>query len=273
MREIDTKEFKRVEFDLLAKTDEVCRAQGIKYSLCGGTLLGAIRHKGFIPWDDDIDIAMPRNDYNCFMNYVNTHGAELGMHVVSSGTDPNYAYLFGKVCDSNTIIEEENFNRDGSEMGVYVDIFPIDGLGREALALKHFKTMWFSRELLVACNWKKYFRSKTHAWYIEPVRFVIYCISRFASPKKLIHKVEKYYSQYPLDKSEYAAIVCGSYWEKEIMPASVLSNFCEVEFEGKCFMAFRDYDEYLKRIYGDYMELPPKEKQVTHHMFKAYWKD
>lgn len=69
MREIDTKELKRVEFDLLAKTDEVCRAQGIKYSLCGGTLLGAIRHKGFIPWDDDIDIAMPRNDYNCFIQY------------------------------------------------------------------------------------------------------------------------------------------------------------------------------------------------------------
>lgn len=273
MREIGLEEIKNLEFDLLKRIDVVCKKEKLNYSLCGGTLLGAVRHKGFIPWDDDIDIAMPREHYIRFLKYCVSHEDECGFRIVSTMNEKGYAYLFSKACVPNTVIEEESANRDGANVGVYVDVFPIDGLGNQEEAKKHFHAKWLDLELLVAYNWKKFFKSKTHAWYFEPIRLTLFLWSRFVSPSRIIENIEKYYSQYPLDKSEYAAIVCGSYWEKEIMPTNILNEFGEVEFEGGKFMAFKKYDAYLKSIYGDYMKLPPKEKQITHHMFKAYWKD
>lgn len=273
MRSIESDELKQIELDVLTKIDCVCRKNNFCYSLCGGTLLGAIRHKGYIPWDDDIDIAMPRDDYDKFLNYCISNEQECGFRIVSTINDKRYAYLFAKACALNTVIEEENFNPNGADVGVYVDIFPIDGLGSKAEAKSNFEATRFQRELLVARNWKHFFRSKTHAWYIEPIRFGFWIMSRFVSTNTLIEKIDRYYLRFPLSKSEYAAVVCGSYREKEILPTEVLNTFTEVEFEGKQFMAFEKYDDYLSSIYGDYMKLPPKDKQVSHHMFKAYWKD
>lgn len=273
MKEIQAEELKKIELNLLKKIDAICKNQGWKYALCGGTLLGAVRHKGFIPWDDDIDVAMPRKDYDEFLEFCDKNGQKYDIQTVSYKTVSNYTYLSSKICDSNTVIEEENFKRDANAFGVYVDIFPIDGLGDKKDAERHFNAMWLNREILVACNWKNYFRSKTHSWYVEPIRFLIFLLSRFVSPQQVIKKVEDYYSKYLIDKCEYGAIVCGSYWKKEIMPEKVLNEFEEIEFEKLKFMAFKNYDYYLKNIYGDYMKLPPIDKQVTHHMFKAYWKE
>lgn len=147
-------------------------------------------------------------------------------------------------------------------------------MGSKIEAKSNFEATRFERELLVARNWKRFFRSKTHAWYIEPIRFAFWIMSRFVRANTLIEKIDRYYLRFPLSKSEYAAVVCGGYREKEILPTEVLNTFtAEVEFEGKRFMAFEKYDDYLKSIYGDYMKLPSKDKQVSHHMFKAYWKD
>lgn len=273
MKKLTDKEVKQIELDILEYVHNFCEENGLKYIMNYGTLIGAVRHKGFIPWDDDIDIAMPRKDYEIFLKYVMEHGKEQSVRIVSPKTSSCYAYLAAKVCDTNTIMEEENFKRDGLEMGVYVDVFPIDGLGTKSEAKKNFNATRFERELLVARNWKRFFRSKTHAWYIEPVRFAFWIMSRFVSTSKLVDRVETYYAKFPVEKSQCAAVVCGSYREKEILPAEVLNTFSEVEFEGKQFMAFEKYDDYLSSIYGDYMKLPPKDKQVSHHMFKAYWKD
>lgn len=273
MKEIQFEELRQIELKILVKIDEICRTHGWDYSLCGGTLLGAVRHKGFIPWDDDIDIAMPRKDYEIFLKYLAEHSKALNLNVVSSKNSKHYAYLAAKVCDASTIMEEMNFERSESEMGVYVDIFPIDGLGDKAEAKAHFNATRFERELLVAKNWKKFFLSKTHAWYIEPIRFVFWLMSRFISIPKLVKKVEDYYLQFPLETSEYAAVVCGSYRTKEILSADVLTTYADIDFEGRKFMAFKDYHAYLSNIYGKYMELPPIDKRVSHHMFKAYWKE
>ncbi len=125
----------------------------------------------------------------------------------------------------------------------------------------------------MARNWKKFFRSKTHAWYIEPIRFAFWVMSRFVSASALTEKIDRYYLSFPLSESDYAAVVCGCYREKEILPTEVFTTLTEVEFEGKQFMAFERYDEYLRSIYGDYMKLPPEDKRVSHHMFQAYWKE
>ena len=264
---------KKIELGVLKNIDMLCRQQGYHYSLCGGTLLGAIRHRGFIPWDDDIDIAMPRKDYDSFINYCIRNVESLDFEIISSRNHMNYGYLFAKACAKKTTIIEHNTNRAGIKLGVHIDIFPIDGLGKKEEAQRHFKKMQFRRELLVAYNWNHFFKSSTHSWYVEPIRFVFYLISRFINPQNQIDKIEAYYKKFLIDDSECAAIICGSYRLHEIMPMKVLNCFSTVEFEGQTFCAFSNYHSYLSSIYGDYMKLPPKEEQISHHTFTALQND
>ena len=185
-----------------------------------------------------------------------------------------YGYLFAKAMAKNTVIHEPNANPTNIDMGVYVDIFPIDGLAddyesSEAL----FNKTRFKRELLVARNWKRFFRSKTRAWYYEPIRLAFFVLSRFLSRRKLISSVQKAYAADAFDKRDYAATVCGSYRLKEILPRKVYDTYTVREFEGHSFKALADYDTYLSSIYGDYMQLPPEDKRVSHHVFEAYYRN
>ncbi len=215
---IDLNELKKIELDLMTDVHEICEREGFGYSLGGGTLLGAVRHKGFIPWDDDIDIMMPRPDYDAFIEYCATH---------------------------ETPFAVRSFENDKTS---------------------------FKRELLVAANWKKFFRSKTRPWYYEPIRFAFYVLSRGVNKSKLFDKIQGVYKKIDFDKSKYAAAVGGAYREREILPQSVFTEYIELPFEGKSFKAIAAYDTYLSSIYGDYMKLPPEEKRTSHHTFTAYYK-
>lgn len=271
-KEIYLEEMKRIELNTLKQIHEICVSQDFRYFLIGGTLLGAVRHKGFIPWDDDIDIGMPRPDYERFIEYCSSN--DVPFKLVCNKTDPNYGYLFAKAVDKNTVLIEENANKDGAELGIYVDIFPIDGLGNTFdEAISRLNKTRFNRELLVAANWKKFFRSKTRPIYQEPIRIAFFLMSRMCSFKKLIKKIESQYDVDGFDKFKYAGCVCGSYRNKEVVEQSVYSEYVELPFEDASFYCPKDYDKYLKCIYGDYMKLPPKDKQVSHHMFVAYYKD
>lgn len=272
MNKMVIEEVKKCEYRLLCDIDDICRENKLRYTLCGGTLLGAIRHKGFIPWDDDIDIAMPRPDYNSFIEIVNNENTK--MKVICFNSDKKFKDLYAKVYDPKTHIEETSVNRFGFECGVYVDLYPIDGLGDTyESALLQFKKSSIHRELLNAANWKSFKRSKTHAWYYELIRFPFYCITRFINADKLIEKIERTYISNEFDSSRYVAIVSGSYREKEILPYDIYKDYIYIDFENRQFSAIKRYDEYLSNIYGDYMQLPPIEKQVTHHSFKAYYKE
>ena len=256
---------------MLTQIDEICEKQGLRYSLAFGTLIGAIRHGGFIPWDDDIDIAMPRPDYDKFIEYCKQN--ETPFNLVCTYTDKRFGYMFAKACDKNTEVVENRANRYGCPLGVFVDIFPIEGLGdTQAQAEKNFMKKEFSRELLVASNWKKFFRSKTRSILVEPIRLAFYILSRAVNPHKRIKNIEKFYRNIDFDKSQYAGVVCGAYRKREIMKREIFSQYTKVEFEGKQFFAFADYDGYLTSLYGDYMTPPPVEKQVTHHDYTAYYK-
>lgn len=267
-QKIEIQQLKAVETELLIAVDSICQEKGFRYSLGGGTLLGAVRHQGFIPWDDDIDIMMPRPDYDAFIAYCLSHDMPFGLQCWEN--DKQHVDFSAKVYDLHTVIVQD----DEEKLGVYIDIFPIDGLGDTVQeARKAFRSTSFKRELLVAAQWKRFFRSKTRPWYQEPIRFAFFIISRFVNKSKLFAKIVNRYAKIDFNAVQYAAAVGGAYREKEILPQAVFTSYTELPFEGYRFKAIEAYDTYLSSIYGDYMTLPPEEKRVSHHLFTAYYKE
>lgn len=268
MKELSLSEVQQIELDLLLAYHSICQANNLRYSLGGGSLLGAIRHKGFIPWDDDIDVMMPRPDYERFIGICKTR--DTGFNLITYDTVREYNGLFAKIWDPATLIQDERMGVT-YKMGVNIDVFPLDGLGdSEEEALRIFKKTAWNRELLNACVWKRFFRSRTHSILVEPIRLAMFVLSRFADPKKLLRKVDAENLRHPFDQCAYAGCVCGSYREQEIMTRDTFENYIDLVFEAETFKGIQNYDEYLTKHYGDYMQLPPKEKQATHHTYKAY---
>lgn len=271
VEELSLQDIKEIELSLLEQFHSICQDQGFRYSLTGGSLIGAVRHQGFIPWDDDIDVFMPRPDYDRFIKYC--YRRELPFRLITYETVKGYNGLSAKLSDLSTIILDDVV-AENYEMGVNIDLFPIEGLGnskKEALKLYN-KTVW-QRELVVAAAWKKYFRSKTHSLFIEPIRLIMFFFSRFVDPKKLLRGIDAENRSYSFDDCLYAGDIAGNYRKKEIMEKRVFETFIDVEFEGRMFKAIENYHEFLTNIYGDYMILPPEEKRMTHHTFKAYSKN
>ncbi|NLZ75911.1 MAG: LicD family protein [Erysipelotrichia bacterium] len=269
MKELTLDEIKEVLIELLEEFDEICRKEGLNYSLGGGSAIGAVRHKGFIPWDDDIDVAMLRKDYNKFIEYCKTH--KTTFKTCFHETNSNYYLMFGKVYNPNTkFIQDKVISAD--QVGIALDIFPIDYLAKDYdTSLKLYKKSEFLRNLLLTKNWKKYYKGKSDNKILEIGRWMFFALSRFLNGKKLIEKIEKIYINNKKENAEFAMCVCGVYEEKEIMSKKIYDEYMDIEFEGKNYMIFTKYDEYLRQMFGDYMKLPPKEKQKPHHEYPAYW--
>ncbi len=272
MKKIDLAELKKIELDVLCKIHDICQQQNIRYSLAAGTLLGAVRHGGFIPWDDDIDIFMPRPDYDRFIEYCKSNPVPFNM--LCAETNDKYKYVFAKAMAKDTVIIEDFSNPDNIEMGVYIDVFPVDGLADTyEAAKKEFSKTSFKRELLVAKNWKKFKRSKTRSWKYEPIRFAFFVMSRFVSSQRIIKSLNKRFRKNSFEQCLYSACISSSYRKKDIMETEIFKEYIDMAFEGKTFKAFKNYHAYLSNIYGNYMELPPENKRVSHHSFEAYFKE
>ncbi|MBO6261672.1 MAG: LicD family protein [Bacilli bacterium] len=272
MRKLELNEIKNRELIILNEIDHICKQESIRYSLCGGTLLGAVRHKGFIPWDDDIDIMMLRHDYEKFICYCKNNKTKFGL--IDSNVNKEYGYLFSKAYDKETLIREKLMESSNLNIGVFVDIFPVDYLGDTFKEAKHIlnKTR-FWRELLVARNWECFKKSKTHGLIYEPVRLFFYIISRFYKKEKLINRIYRINAKYNKQRRKYSGCICGSYRNKEIMPTNVFEDYSSLLFEGTPYSVFRNFDLYLSNLYGDYMQLPSIEKRVAHHTFDCYLKE
>ena len=266
MKELTLEQIKKRELDILIEIDRFCRQNGIRYSLCGGALIGAVRHKGFIPWDDDIDLNMTRDQFNRF---VELFSKEQGRYrLITHRNNPQYNYLFAKVVDTNTcLIEDHNFPID--DLGIFVDIFPVDPLGEtKEIAEAKVKKIKFKRFLCVAACWKKFYINRSRSLLRQIPRFLFYILSRFID----VHKTNVWMeSQFPFEENKaYWGCFSGSYEEREIMEKDVFNQHIDMEFEGHQFMVMRKYDTFLKNIYNNYMELPPEEKRVAHHTFRVY---
>ena len=270
-KKIDINQMKEIDLSILIEIDAICRSNDIHYSLAYGTLLGAVRHKGFIPWDDDIDLFMPRPDYNKFVDYCRTHETEFGF--VSCEINPRYHRLYGKAWNKKTIIEDPFSNFDGIELGVNIDIMPIDGIGMTYKESKNnIKPAIYFNKIISAMNWDRYTKSITNPWYLEPIRFGLFLFTRFFNKDRYTAKLNRRVQKYSFDEMKYVAAVCDTKTFKAIKDKNIYSEYIELDFEGHKFMAMGGYKQFLHEIYGDYMKLPPENKRVSNHNVIAYYK-
>ena len=259
-RHISLTDMRNIQLEILDRIDNVCRKNGLRYSLGGGTLLGAIRHKGYIPWDDDIDIMLPRTDYESFLAVFDGLYPHLTLQHYKN--DDTYYFLFAKVYDNRTCLIEEN-----TKGGVYVDVFPIDGLPPEIKLPDYLNKLYALKENLIKST--KFYKFKNG--YLMHVKYLIKQLL-YPSRTKIINLLDNHFNSFPFESSEYAGAITGIYKEKEHMQASVFKDYTEVSFEGHKYMAISGYDSYLTKHYGDYMKLPPLEQQVSNHSYEVFWK-
>lgn len=264
--ELTAQEVKERLLFVLTKVADYCESQGIHYFLTGGTLLGAVRHRGFIPWDDDVDIAMFRKDYERFIaEFTDPTGA---VNVVSRHSKNSYRYAFAKAVDTSTILVEGNAEK--FPLGVYVDIFPIDSLyDDKAQCCKAVRRMKRMQDLY-ALKYLKTSDKERSFWKT----IVLKTCGRFLQlvPDKWILAVMDHANQSTRHNinSVYVANLCGAWGEKEITRRTNFASNVTVTFEGRDYSAPIGYDQFLHDIYNDYMQLPPEEKRNSHHHYKAY---
>ena len=242
----------------LEAIDTVCREHGLRYYLWAGTMLGAVRHKGFIPWDDDMDICMPRPDYEQLISHWR-EWLPKPYEVISPETDPTYPYPFAKIEDaSTTVLERPDFK---FLEGVYIDVFPIDGAPEDERKRKsHFKRYKFWRHLLFLRGRDPF--KHGHG----PRSWFPWLLHQLYSLEDLQKKVKGFMTKYPYDESDYVCDYDDGL--KGVIEKRILGTPQVYPFEDKQFLGVEHYDEYLSNKYGDYMKLPPVEKQIQHHFFR-----
>lgn len=266
MREIQFEEMKKIELNILTYFTEVCEENNLRYYLGGGTLLGAVRHKGFIPWDDDIDVMMPRPDFQKLLSLsINNEN----YNIIKPGT-AGYYYNFAKLVDTRTILEEKGIKRiDG--LGVYIDIFPLDGMPETPDdRKKRFKELNSIRKRINnTCLLKPKFHRNPFA-YLNACR--IYNSNKNVDLSSLQKKYLDSALKNSFDDSEFVFAAGGAYGARDIFPGKWFEKEIELQFENLSVKAFNGYDFYLTQLYGDYMTLPPEDKRVTPHHSIVYFK-
>lgn len=256
----------RVDMEIVKEVVGICDAHGFQYYMLGGTMLGAVRHQGFIPWDDDIDLGMPRADYEAFLQVAPT---ELKKHlkIVNYRTDPNYQYYITRILDTDTQVVEERIGNDNKYTHASIDIFPIDGTPNNPILRKlyYFRVM-YHRALMSLCykdsidrKRKRSRKEKLLLWIMERVP-----VEKLTTPYKQKCKIDKLLRQQQVEGSAYIGNLMGAYRTREIVPADYYGEGTFYPFEGMLLRGMSKADAYLTHTYGDYMQLPPEGQRKTH---------
>lgn len=247
-------------FGILSEFDRVCRKYGLRYTLAYGTLIGAIRHKGFIPWDDDIDVAMPRPDYEKLHALLHAGEPVFSEHFsVSEDRGEKAMYPFMKLLDDRFALKSWS-HREVPDL--FIDIFPVDGAPQtEKQRAKLYKRRKRYNALNVLALW--YVPERKWSRILRVIGFPVYLFARLYGTARASRKATALARENDFSACEESGVFCYCL-AKWTMPRESFETYCEVDFEGKRFMAIADYDVWLRMIYGDYMQLPPESKRHTH---------
>ncbi len=265
-------ELQKKLLDLMCAFDVMCERNNLKYFMIGGTLLGAVRHKGFIPWDDDIDVAMPREDYDRLIaNAKEICPAPYALHSFSLGNNDDIFYLPGTF-HNESVTEELDRNKKIYRTTVFFDILPIDAMPDNIITY-HLHLFYclalralFKFTVIDRVEMDGMKRGMLEKFLIRFARATQ--IGNLFSQKReyLINKLENVLRKYKFDKCrKRAGTFLGRYKGREIVEKKYFMSRDKYEFEGKLFWGPKLYDGYLRSIYGDYMKLPPVEEQVGKH--------
>ena len=271
MRKMSESELKQEAFRILSVFDNFCQKNGLKYVLAYGTLLGAVRHHGFIPWDDDIDVLMPRKDYE---RLIQTYpDGDAATELLAYKKDPEYIYPFVKIVSQRTCVIETGWRPEYRypRAGVWIDVFPVDNLGNnvdDKIWKEHSRIekvfSWITLE----------YRPSKSIWKRLPKWILYHCIMPFCryDVRKLRNRLDTQMEKYFFQETKYVGSICWAE-KREEMPRECWNNLSKKSFEGKEFFTYNDFynDMVLRQQYGsNYMELPPIEERV-HHEIEAYW--
>ena len=267
MKKLNLDELKKIQVEILDVVDDFCKKNKIKYWLDCGTLLGAVRHSGYIPWDDDIDIGMLRDDYNKFMNLFNQKNSRYKL--LCNELDKDFLYPIGKVVDTNTILYEPD-KKTGLKLNVNIDVFVYDNAPDDD---KECTKMFKRRDKYGKLRFSMIYPDKyDHTSFKK--RFTRFFLRVYFSflpknyyTKKIINNSKKNVDKTTSKVGNFTSVA------KACFDKNIFKKFINLEFEKKKYPVPIGYNEYLTNFYGDYMTLPPVEKRVGHHKFEAYLLD
>ncbi len=253
--DIKIREVQKIELEILLEFDRICKEEGLKYQLFAGTLLGAIRHTGFIPWDDDIDVVMLREDYEAFLTIAQKKLGE-DYFLQTEATDKNYVNPFAKIRKNGTVFMEKLVEGVDMHHGIYIDIFPVDNVmprskkgHRQVRVLNYFREIKKGRTQNRRHEENLFQRLLTDAMVDRGINYALNLFSKKRTDyvsDLVFNNTEKLYDEFPLSKETFESTIPG-------------------KFEGHFFPIPNNYHEVLTIYYGDYMTLPPKEEQKPHH--------
>ena len=266
MRELTFEEHKQYQLGVLKDVARFCDENGLRYYLAFGTLIGAVRHKGFIPWDDDIDIQMPRPDYEKFISEYKSDYFE-----VISPYNERSKHTIVKVIDTRTIkIEKAVKYTKGEELGVDIDVFPLDGQPDDDV---EFLSYYSKKRKLYKKFRFKISDYRQYSWKGKIAYLPGFILSKSITKNAILDKVNQIVNEFDYENSKYVGTTASLY---ESTKNRTLKEWYKdtifMEFEGEKFKIPSGYHEILKKIYGDYMQLPPEEQRIAHHSNKIYLK-
>jgi len=253
-------ELRRNWLEIMDVIDVICKNNNIKYSLVGGTMLGAVRHGGFIPWDDDFDIGMLREDFNRFLE-VSKKELNESYFLQTNDTDPEYSQAFAKIRKRETLFIESATEKLNINHGIFIDVFPYDNVPGSTLK-RHVqaKVVLFFKRLANAKNNQYRFDR------LRPFRYIGFLVLKFISSllsiNFIVNQQNRASQLYSNQDVEFVSNMGGGYtYFKQMMPKVIYKDLKPIKFENKEYLSFSKPEIYLKRLFGDYMRLPPLNEQ------------
>jgi lipopolysaccharide cholinephosphotransferase len=248
--------------EMLGFFHDFCKLHSLTYYTVGGTTLGVARHQGFIPWDDDIDVGMPRDDYQRFIHLFDKNIKQQYVVETIENGYRNYCYPYAKLYDTRTTLIENT--RKQFKRGIYIDIFPLDGIGNtKEEAIRNYSAIDKKKKLLTLRSVK--IDNKRSMYKNLILRIVQIVPDSIVNEQEICRQIEKLCVKKDFNTCAFVGNLVGAWGQKEIMGRELFGQPKLYKFEDIMVYSQENLDGYLSQLYGDWRKLPPKERQVSHH--------